>query len=223
MTHRSPILPKLLLGIPLAATTATAARVSAADEASSPPVDVAMHDAPPLHRTLTLEWNPVALFLDRFSINLVIAPGNHHALVLSPFYTWARTSPYGTNLDASGNTLPYTLNVLAQTFQGFGGELGYRYYFELGGPRGFFVGPSLLLAAMTAKAGNGNETSFYDLGVAADVGYQAIVADRVTFSVGAGVQYAAPSKSIPDQEWPANVYANSGVQPRLLLSLGYAF
>jgi hypothetical protein len=221
--------------VALAATTTAATRVSFAEPSAEPspsssvPVEVALHDAPPAHRTLTVEWNPLALFLARFSLNAVIAPGDHHAIVLSPFYTWASTEPYATNIDANGNLLKnaqganYTLNVLPQAFHGFGGELGYRYYFERGGPRGFFVGPSFIFAAMTAKAGTGSDTSYFDLGGAVDMGYEAIVADSIVFSVGVGLQYAAPSKSIPAQQWPATIYANSGVQPRLLASFGYAF
>src|SRR5580704_10187464 len=155
----------LLVGVGFAATVTTASRIARADE-TPPPVDVVVHEAPSPHRILTLEWNPLALFIDRFSLNAVLVPGDHHALVLSPFYTWAKTVPYATGIDADGNALPSTLNVLSQTFHGFGGELGYRYYVERGGPRGFFVGPSLLLADITATAGNGSQTSFGDFGVA---------------------------------------------------------
>jgi hypothetical protein len=212
----------------LAAVATTASRGAVADPpppiAEPPlPVDVALSEAPSPHRTLTVEWNPLALFIDRFSVDVVVVPGDHHALVLSPFYTWANTVPYATGIDANGSPLPNTLNVLKQTFHGFGGELGYRYYFDRGGPRGFFVGPSFLLAAITATAGNGSKTSFLDLGLAADAGYEALVANTIAITVGAGVQYSGPTKSIPDQQLPASIYANSAVNPRLLLSLGYAF
>jgi hypothetical protein len=224
---RSSLLAKLLLGVALGATTTTAARVSTAE--SSQPVNVVIHDTAPQHRALAIEWNPLALFLQRFSVDFVVAPGDHHALVVSPFYTWASTNPYATAIDGNGNPLvdakgsPYTLNVLPQTFRGFGGELGYRYYVDEGGPRGFFVGPSLILAGMRATAGNGSETSYLDIGGALDIGYEAVIADAIVFTVGGGAQYAVPTRSIPPQQWPATVYANARVQPRLLLSLGYAF
>jgi hypothetical protein len=187
------------------------------------PVDVTLKEAPSPHRTLTIEWNPLSLFIDRFSVNVVLVPGDHHGVVLSPFYTWASTTPYATAIDSNGNPLGYTLNVLEQTFHGFGGELGYRYYLDKGGPRGFFLGPSLILAAITATAGNGSQTSFLDFGLAADAGYEALLADKIAVSVGVGVQYTTPNKSIPDQQLPASIYANSAVHPRLLLSMGYAF
>ena len=225
--HRSFQRLKLLACVGLVATSAGVSRDAAAEP--PPPVDVALHEEPPPHRILTIEWNPLALFIDRFSINVVIVPGDHHALVLSPFYTWANTTPFATGIDGNGNPLvdangnPYTLNVLSQTFHGFGGELGYRYYFAKGGPRGFFAGPSLVLAGITAKAGNGSSTSFLDVGFAGDVGYEALIGDSVAVSAGIGVQYTTTSKSIPDQQLPASIYANSAVRPRLLLSVGYGF
>jgi hypothetical protein len=178
---------------------------------------------------VSVEWNPLALFLERFSLNAVVVPGNHHALVLSPFYTWTSTAEWASSLDSQGNGLKdangsnYQLNVPSQSFKGFGGELGYRYYFDQGGPRGFFLGPSLILAAITAKAYNGKETSIVDMGVAADVGYQALIADSVAVSLGGGLQYTFPNKYIPDQQLPAAIVANKEFHPRLLLSFGYAF
>ena len=102
-------------------------------------------------------------------------------------------------------------------------EIGYRYYFGQGGPRGLFLGPSLILGAFDAKAQNGTSTSYADFGLAADIGYQVLVADRVSLSLGAGLQYTATSKSIPDQQFPAEIYANDGLRPRVLASLGWAF
>jgi hypothetical protein len=221
------MLVRMLAGVLVGATVTSPARATATESTS--PVDVSLHDAAPAHRLLTVEWNPLALVIDRFSLSVVVAPRDHHALVLSPFYTWASTAGYATSIDANGNPITdangnqVTLNVLSQTFKGFGGELGYRYYFDRGGPRGFFLGPSLLLASITATAGNGSQTSFVDFGVAADAGFEALIADTVAVSVGAGVQYSTPSKSIPDQQLPASIVANSTVLPRLLLSVGYAF
>jgi hypothetical protein len=213
----------LVAGVLASAAAGVTATTRTALAEPPPPVDVALREAPDPHRALTVEWNPLGLFIDRFSVNVVVVPWDHHGLVLSPFYTWASTVPYATGIDGAGNSLPYTLNVLKQSFQGFGGELGYRYYFGKGGPRGLFAGPSVLLADITATAGNGSKTSFSDVGVAGDVGYEALVGDAIAVSVGAGVQYTFVSKSIPDQQLPASIYANSRIYPRLLLSMGYAF
>jgi hypothetical protein len=203
----------------------TAARIAAADEPtpSDRPVDVVLHEAPSPHRTFSVEWNPLALFIDRVSANVVVVPGNHHALVVAPFYTWTTTAEYSTSLAADGTPLGYQLNVPSQSFKGFGGEIGYRYYFEEGGPRGLFLGPSVILGLLNAKAYDGNETSVFDLGFAGDVGYEALVADTVSISAGAGLQYTWPNKYIPDQQLPAAIYVNKELHPRLLLSVGYAF
>jgi hypothetical protein len=231
----------LAFGMTLSGTTAT--RIAMADAVPAgelPPdarsVDVRLNDTHSPHRFATIEWNPLALFIDRVSFNVAIVPGNHHALVVSPFYTWANTAEYATGLNANGTPLvdktgnitgtpgsTYTLNVPKQTFTGFGGELGYRYYFAQGGPRGLFAGPSFILEAIRAKAYNGSETSFTGYGLAADVGYEALVADAFAVSVGVGAQYTWTSQSIPPQQLPASIYANERFYPRLLLSLGYGF
>jgi hypothetical protein len=222
------------------AAVVSAAATARADSTEPPPaatpVDVQLKEAPPAHRIATVEWNPLSLFIDRFSLNVVVVPGDHHALVLSPFYTWAGTAEYSTGIDAQGNQLKdtsgsltgmpgsnYVLSVPRQTFKGFGGEIGYRYYVDKGGPRGFFAGPSFLIDSITATAYNGSQTSFLGYGLAVDAGYQAIVADTIVVSVGAGAQYTFTSKSIPDQQLPASIVANERLYPRLLLSLGYAF
>ncbi|HXX67477.1 MAG TPA: hypothetical protein VEK07_09865 [Polyangiaceae bacterium] len=230
-----PSLRMWIAGAGLATVIANAGTTAAAEPSppadgkpgeaeSSPAVDVKLVTTAPPHRTVTIEWNPVALVISRLMIPIAIVPGDHHALVLSPYYTWAKTIPYATQIDAEGNPLPgsETLNVLSQSFHGFGLEVGYRYYFDKGGPRGFFAGPSLILSAITAKAGNGSETSFADLGGAVDIGYEALVANTIAITLGGGVQYTAPTKSIPTQQWPASIYANDGVRPRVLVSLGYA-
>jgi hypothetical protein len=198
-------------------TGATTASVAAAEP--PPPVDVVLRDAPPPHRSVALEWSPLALIIGKISVNAIFVPGEHHALVVSPFYTQTTTAPINV-VDASGG--PNT-RLPAQKFEGFGGEIGYRYYWGHGGPRGLFVGPSLLVSWMTATAENGSQTSFAQYGLAADVGYQMLVTDAVSISIGGGLQYALTSQSIPNQQFPADVFANGGLRPRLLLSFGWAF
>lgn len=185
-----------------------------------PPVDVAIHDAPPPRRLLSVEWNPVsAVVYGKWGANAALVPVDHHALVVSPFYASNTTKPIYVP-DNQGNL---SIQLPVQTFSGFGGEIGYRYYMGHGGPRGFFAGPSLVIAAMTATAQNGDKTSYFDYGLAVDAGYEVLVADDVALSFGAGAQYTTPSKSIPNQQFPALVYANSKFVPRALLSIGWAF
>lgn len=181
-------------------------------------VDVTLKLPPPPHRALTLEWGPLALLVGKVSFDAVLVPGSHHALVLSPFYASSSTAPISV-YDAQGNATA----LPTQTFSGVGGELGYRYYFGEQGPRGFFLGASLLVGAFDAKAQDGTSTSFWNLGGALDVGFQAIVAERVSLTLGAGAQLTTTTTTLPSQQFPADVYANGGIRPRVLASLGYAF
>jgi hypothetical protein len=204
-----------LAGLALALIAATA---QASDRSGAVDVNVSPQPAP--RRILSIEWNPLPLLAtSRASFNVAFAPAEHHALTLSPFYSWAGTEPISL-LDASGTP---TQRLPRQTFNGFGAELGYRYFTGAGGLRGFFVGPSLIAAHFVAGAEDGTQTPFWDLGVALDAGWQMLVADRLVVSLGGGVQVLVQDRSIPPQSFPARLYANGGVLPRLLLSIGWAF
>lgn len=206
----------LLTSVGAAAMVTTVARAAPPDE-SPQAVDVVLHDARPPRRLLSLEWNPLSLIIGKISVNAVIVPGDHHALVLNPFYASTTTNAIYVYDDQGNST-----QLPVQTFSGLGGEIGYRYYTGLRGPRGFFVGPSLILSALNAKAQNGSTTGYLDYGLAADIGYELLVVDSLSLTLGAGVQYAAPSQTIPAQQFPADVYANARVLPRALVSIGWA-
>lgn len=202
---------------------------------SSGPVNVVVQNEAPPRRYVAIEWNPLPLLtmhtgarpsdpgrpaqegLGKLSANVVIAPFEHHAVIVSPFYVLTRTTPI-TVFDSAGNGTELPI----QTFRGFGSELGYRYYTGRGGLRGFFCGPSLIVGAFTAIAEDGAELPYLDYGVAVDAGYQALVVDKVSLSLGAGLQYTTTDKSIPDQMLWAKVFANTVLLPRLLVSVGWA-
>jgi Protein of unknown function (DUF3575) len=200
----------------------------------SGPVNVALPDQPPLRRYAAIEWNPLPLLvmntgtkpdpngpkqggLGKLSLNIVLAPLEHHALILSPFYALTRTTPVTVYDDELNPT-----QLPVQTFRGYGTELGYRYYAGRGGLRGFFAGPSLIISSFTATAQNGDKTHYLDYGIAGDIGYQALVVDRVSLSLGLGLQYTTTNKAIPEQMLWAKVFANTAVLPRALISVGYA-
>jgi len=181
-------------------------------------IDVALHEPAPARRYVALELNPLAgLALHRWGANVVVAPLQHHAIILNPFHAFAQTYPIRL-YDDNGN--PITLPT--QRFNGWGVELGYRYYTGRGGLRGLFLGPSLFADWMTADAQDGSQTKYVYYGLAADVGYQALIDDRVSLSFGAGLQYGLPSKDLPKQGFQAKYYANSILLPRLLISIGWA-
>jgi hypothetical protein len=215
--------------------SADAAPSSGPDEVPSGPVDVVIPEPPPPRRHVAIEFNPIPLVamhtgdrpsdpgrppqegLGKLSFNIIVAPFEHHAVIVSPFYVLTRTTPI-TIFDSSANATELPI----QTFQGFGSELGYRYYTGHGGLRGAYFGPSLILGSFTATAENGEKLDYLNYGFAADVGYQALVVDRVSLSIGAGLQYTTSSKSIPEQMLWAKVFANSSFFPRLLFSVGWA-
>jgi hypothetical protein len=203
-----------------AALAVTLTPLGARAETDPGAVDVRIAPAPVPRRWLSVEWNPLPLFtLSKASLNVAFAPAEHHALTLSPFYSWAQTEPVYL-LDAQGNP---TVRLPHQTFDGFGAELGYRYYSGAGGLRGFFAGPSLITAHFVAGAENGEQVPFWDFGIAVDAGWQMLIADHLLLSAGAGVQYLFQDRTIPPQSFPARLYANGGVLPRVLLSIGWAF
>lgn len=223
-----------------ASTMAAIAAVAIAGAGSAEPlpvVDVTTPEAKAPRRVVAIEWNPLsAIALQRWSANVVIVPVDHHALIISPFYTKVTTNPiYVPVNDCTNRTdgpcagvgpglgTGTFVQVPDQTFRGFGGEIGYRNYSGRGGPRGFFWGPSLILGGFTATPKVGDKTSFMSFGVALDVGWQILVGDDVSIALGVGVQYTRATTSLPPQQYPAEVIANSGVRPRFLFSLGWAF
>jgi len=186
-------------------------------------VDVTVgDDGAPAQRKVAVELNPVALIVSRFSATVELLPREHHALVLTPYYFSTKTVLFNQSTsDAQGN--PVVVNHLPQSFKGFGAEIGYRYYWGRLGPRGPYVGPSIVVAKATATDGNGVDTPFWTIGGAVDAGYQTLVVDDWLLGFGFGLQYTTPTTSIPPQQVPASFYANGGLRPRLLVALGYAF
>jgi hypothetical protein len=183
-----------------------------------PSVDVVVRDASPPLRSVSIEWNPVPLVtLDKLSLNFVIVPVTHHAIVLAPFGVRTHTAPIAVFDDAGNATSTPTY-----TFSGFGSEFGYRYYTGERGPRGFFAGPSVILGAFSATAADGSRVRFTNAAVAADVGYESLLAERVSLGLGAGVAYTFAASSLPEQQFPARIYANRGFFPRFLVSFGWA-
>ena len=205
------------------AATAPTPSSSATSEAAWPltstgAVDVALREPVPPRRYLALELNPLAgLALHRWGANIIVAPLEHHAFILNPFHAYTRTYPINL-YDDNGN--PLLLPV--QRFYSWGAELGYRYYTGRGGLRGLFVGPSLFADWMTVNAQDGSQTKYIYYGVAADVGYQALISDRVSLSFGGGLQDGVANKDIPRQGFMAKYYANPILLPRLLVSIGWA-
>ena len=199
----------------------SATLVAGSGSASADPrsVDVSIHEPTPPERNVIVELNPVSLIYHKVAASVILASSNHHAGVVSPFYAYTRTEPIYVYDDAGSPT-----QLPEQKFKGPGIELGYRYYVDENvGPRGMFVGPSLILGAFQATAMSGDRTSYCHFGLAADVGYQSLISDTLSISLGAGLQYTVPTKDIPKQQFPAWIYADGGFLPRVFLNVGVAF
>ncbi len=158
---------------------------------------------------LALEWNPLGAFVGgRISVQAEWVPVTHHAILVSPHI-----------VHTSGDVAVTPDRTESQTFTGVGGELGYRYYTGQRGMNGVFVGPSLIAGAYNGSLLDGNQP-FTDIGVAADVGAQWILADHLVLGGGVGVEYLHVSHDFHDLPTGPSTIASSGVKPRLLLSIG---
>lgn len=162
-------------------------------------------------RTMAIEANPAAMIIGYFGGSIeLMTTRSHNALIITGHYDHTKTDP-GPGI----------------VFNGVGSELGYRFYSGENGPRGVFIGPSFIAGAYTAQPseGPGDKISFFTVGGALDVGYQALVSDVVVLSIGAGVQYthANHDYSRAGLSYPAAIYAVGGLRPRLLFAVGYAF
>jgi hypothetical protein len=155
------------------------------------------------------ELNPLDAALTLFGATFELLPANHHAIDLTPSY-WLQ-------------------------FGRLMGELGYRYYFGDGGPRGVFLGASTFGAYFKCHyAHNGprplTNADASIVGVAVDGGYQEIVSGWVIGGgLGVGYQWshkpydncqvADPERSV---DWPPDPTSYS-LFPRFLFSVGRAF
>lgn len=162
----------------------------------------------------SIEANPAALAISRYSLQAEWAFAPHHALVINPQYTNLTAD---VTASSGGTSVTY-----AEEFSGFGGELGYRFYTGERGMNGLFVGVSALGGAYRAQSPLADK-SFTSFGGAVDVGWQAIVGPGIVLGVGGGLQYTQASEDFLDLPLSAAVIAGSGVRPRLLFSVGYAF
>lgn len=155
---------------------------------------------------------PLGLFVGgRVSFNLEWAPATHHVIVLSPHFV--HTS---ADIAVAGDA------TQSQSFTGFGGELGYRYYTGHRGMNGIFIGPSLITGFYEANLPNSN-VFFGDFGAALDVGLQEIFFNHLIVGGGVGIEYLGVGHDFRDLPSGPAAIASQGVKPRLLLEVGYGF
>jgi hypothetical protein len=160
---------------------------------------------------VSLELNPLAFFAAKIGGNVEIWIAPHHALTLSP-----------------------AAQLFGPDFSGFTAETGYRYYSKADALAGFFLGVSIGGGWFSYEPNNAStdavpdeaRTSVY--GAAVDVGYQWLISQWFLVSLGAGVlvQHGAKREYElhgGDFTHVAELFLNSGVRPRVLVSTGVAF
>ena len=200
-------------GTPTSTTTTTSAEPPSTLPADADRVK-RKHDDDEL-KNISLTANPLGLLIGRYSIQGEFLPAPHHAITLNPFFAHVPLTVNGIDLGS---------------LNGFGGELGYKFYSSSNGPAGFYVAPSFLFGSYSQSDTVGlNGTtvaghSFTSIGGAIDIGGQAVVGPGVVIGGGFGLQYTKTSESITgDLNWSSNAVAGGGLRPRFLLSVGYAF
>ena len=170
----------------------------------------------PEPKTMTLVANPLSTIVGRYGVDFTYMVAPHHGLVVNPYYS--HVSPQVTTTENGVST------TYSETFSGFGGELGYRYYTGEKGANGFFIGPSLLFGAFSqSNSYNSDKTSFTSMGAAVDIGGQAIIGDGFTIGGGFGLQYTKTSTTFNDLPLTSAILAGGGVRPRFLFTIGYSF
>ena len=164
-------------------------------------------------KRIGLELNPLGFAIGRYSINVEYMLARHHALILTPFY------------DSTGVKVN---DVDVGSLNGFGAELGYRFYTGSKGMNGFYVGPSVLFASWSQSSnltGVPAGDSFTAIGGALDLGGQAVIGPGVIVGGGFGLQYTSNSIDVKTDNLniASAAIAGGGVRPRFLLSVGYGF
>ena len=158
-------------------------------------------------RHFALEFNPAPLAFARISGNAEALLAPHSALTLS----------VATQRDN---------NYVRGTF----GEIGYRYYSRRG-IKGFFATASVIGGTYeyhTNGSGAPPWANSYQLGVAVDAGYQHQFDFGLLVGAGAGLQLQYSPKrtyELYDSDFTplGELLINSGLRPRALMWVGYAF
>jgi len=168
-------------------------------------------EAKPEHKQMSFTFNPLNLFIGRYGFNFEYQPIVHHGLIVTPHYDSA-------SVDLTG---------YKDSFSGFAGELGYRFYTGEKGFNGFFVSPQFLFGAYKSHRSGSTiittqDQNFTSLGYAIDIGGQGQIGGFV-IGGGFGMQYTHISKDLGDLSGTAAIIAGGGWRPRFLLNIGFAF
>lgn len=188
-------------------------------QAPAPREQPTVEDSDDDYKHFTVGLNPLGVAIGRYSLQGEYLPAKHHAITLNPFFAHAPVTVTVNGQDVDAGSL-----------NGFGGELGYRFYTGSKGSNGFFVGPSFIFASYSQSAPSGTNASsssdsFTSMGGALDIGGQAIIGPGIVVGGGFGLQYTSTSKDIDTNNLnlASAVIAGGGVRPRFLMTVAYAF
>lgn len=199
---------------PSEAAPVAAAAAPASESAPASPDKVKSDSAEDDIKHFSIELNPLAATIGRYSLTGEYVFSKHHAVTLTPVFTHAPVTITVNGKDVDGGSL-----------NGFGGEAGYRFYTGSAGANGFYIGPSFLFSSFSQSGGGGSSDSFTSIGGALDLGGQAIVGPGIVLGGGFGLQYTATSKDIntDNLNLASAVIAGGGIRPRFLFTAGYSF
>lgn len=170
-------------------------------------------------KRFSIELNPLSVSIGRYSLTGEYMLAKHHAVVLTPHFTHAPVTVTVNGQEIDGGAL-----------NGFGGELGYRFYTGSAGANGFYIGPSFVFSSFSQSApsgssGSSSSDSFTAIGGAVDLGGQAIIGPGIVLGGGFGLQYTVNSKDIATDNLnlASAIIAGGGIRPRFLFTIGYSF
>jgi len=155
---------------------------------------------------VAVTFNPLGLTLGRLSANVEFLVAPHHAFILSP-----NVLVFQEQRGGRYSLLNEGLGLATNASGGFGGEVGYHYWWRwrrsLSGP---FFGPSVLLGSVTnAAVGPTNGAQTY-WGFALDAGGQAVFPGGFTLGAGLGFGFV-------------DLASAGAFFPRALLQVGWSF
>ena len=167
--------------------------------------DSAPRPQPPARNALG--FNALAVAIGRYGGDFEYLAAPHNVLVLN------------VHGDYASHAWPAIEYDRPSPVWGFGGEVGWRWFTQEPGIRGFFFGPSLIAGYYNADY-RGRRFDLPGVGLAADIGRQFDITPDVFLTYGFGLQYLWTARYPADIAPGVSFVMGAGVDPRLLVTVG---